>query len=221
MTNKKAILTISEGLHCPQMMKRKKGPNGDNELRPRSIGHTMNPSENGGDSLAVWCPLIPMNKLKTMIHHMVALEQVNARYDDWRASMRSKKIVGVHVGVLLDRVRILLMGIGIACSSNRNLADTLQGIISDCLRKSCLDALDKVKDGKSAEVVSVIQRFLEKLRFTRDIYPEEEIEKAAMSVGINMSQATHDMTMNLSATILKAIYLRLLSPDPWQFTDEC
>lgn len=181
----------------------------------------MNPSENGGDSLAVWCPLIPMSKLKTMIHHMIVLEQVNARYDDWRASMRSKKIVGVHVGVLLDRVRILLMGIGIACASNRNLADTLQGIISDCLRKSCLDALDKVKDGKAADVVSVIQRFLEDLRFTRDIYPEEEIEKAAMAVGINMSQATQSLIMDLSATILKAIYVRLLSPDPWQFTEEC
>ncbi len=182
----------------------------------------MNPSESGGgDSLAVWCPLIPMNKLKTMVHHMVALEQVNARYDDWRASMRGKKIVGVHVGVLLDRVRILLMGIGIACAANRNLADTLQGIISDCLRKSCLDALDKVKDGKATDVVAVIQKFLENLRFTRDIFPEEEIDKAAIAVGINMNQATRDLAMNLSATILKAIYLQLLSPDPWQSTEGC
>lgn len=201
-------------------IERKKGPNGD-MYRPRSLGHTMNPSENGGGSLAVWCPLIPMNKLKTLIHHMVALEQVNARYDDWRASMRSKKIVGVHVGVLLDRIRILLMGIGLACASNRNLAETLQGIISDCLRKSCLDALEKIKDGKEPDVVTVIRRFIEALRFTRDIWPEDDIEKAAMSVGINMSKATQTLIIDLSATILKAIYVRLLSPDPWQFTEEC
>ncbi len=181
----------------------------------------MNPSENGGGSLAVWCPLIPMNKLKALIHHMVALEQVNARYDDWRASMRSKKIVGVHVGVLLDRIRILLMGIGLACASNRNLAETLQGIISDCLRRSCLEVLEKIKDGKEPDVITVIRRFVETLRFTRDIWPEDDIEKAALSVGINMSQVTQTLIMDLSATILKAIYVRLLSPDPWQFTGDC
>lgn len=181
----------------------------------------MNPSDNGGDSLAVWCPLIPMSKLKTMIHHMVLLEQVNERYDDWRASMRSKKIVGVHVGVLLDRIRILLMGIGLACASNRSLAETIQGIISDCLRKSCLDSLEKVKDGKDPDAVAVIRRFLESIRFTRDIWPEDEVQKAAMSIGINMGQSTETLVLDLSATILKAIYVRLLSPDPWQFNDEC
>ncbi len=187
----------------------------------RSYGHTMNPSENGGDSLVVWCPLIPMNKLKTLIHHMVALEQVNARYDDWRASMRTKKIVGVHVGVLLDRVRILLMGIGIACSSNRNLADNLQAIITDCLRRSCLESLEKVQEGKNADVVNVIRKFFELIRFTRDIYPEEEAEKAAMAIGINMSTQNQTVVMDLSATIVKAVYIRLLSPDPWQFTNDC
>ncbi|MHA1907064.1 MAG: hypothetical protein ACW98Y_07205 [Candidatus Thorarchaeota archaeon] len=172
-------------------------------------------------TMNIWCPLIPPSKLKPLSHHIIALEQVNARYDDWRASMRSKKIVGVHVGVLLDRVRILLMGIGIACASNRNLADNLQAIISDCLRMSCIESLEKVKEGKAPEVVSVIKQFFGSLRFTRDIYPEEEVEKAAMVIGINLSAQHQTLALDLSATIVKAVYIRLLSPDPWQFTTGC
>ena len=181
----------------------------------------MNPLDNGGFSMEIWCPLIPMNKLKTLTHHIIALEQVNARYDDWRASMRTKRIVGVHVGVLLDRVRILLMGIGIACASNRNLADNLQAIITNCLRKSCLESLEKIQEGKNPDVVKVIGKFFELLRFTRDIYPEEEADKAAMAIGVNMSTQNQTLVMDISATIVKAVYIRLLSPDPWQFTDDC
>ncbi|MHA2423468.1 MAG: hypothetical protein ACXAEF_01695 [Candidatus Thorarchaeota archaeon] len=196
------------------------GPIWDNN-ETKELDHTMNPTENGGDPFAIWCPLIPLSKLKPLAHHFVELERVNGRYDDWRASMRSKKIVGVHVGVLLDRVRILLMGIGIACASNRNLADNLHAIISDCLRKSCLEALEKVKAGKDPEVVSVISKFFDSLRFTRDIYPEEEVEKAAMSIGINLSSQNQTIALDISATIVKAVYIRLLSPDPWQFTSGC
>jgi hypothetical protein len=180
----------------------------------------MNSAENGGDPFAIWCPLIPMSKLQSLSHHFVELERVNGRYDDWRASMRSKKIVGVHVGVLLDRVRILLMGIGIACASNRNLADNLQAIISDCLRKSCLQSLEKVKEGKDPNVVSVIKKFFEALRFTRDIYPEEEVEKAGESIGIYLSPQHQTIALDISATIVKAVYIRLLSPDPWQFMND-
>lgn len=181
----------------------------------------MSSSDNGEDSFAIWCPLVPFSKLKSLAHHFVELERVNDRYDDWRASMRTKKIVGVHVGVLLDRVRILLMGIGIACASNRILADNLQAIISDCLRKSCLQSLEKVKAGKDSNVVSVIKKFFELLRFTRDIYPEEELEKAGNVIGIYLSPQNQTIALDVSATIVKAVYIRLLSPDPWQFTDDC
>ncbi|MFW9907307.1 MAG: hypothetical protein ACFFEF_01920 [Candidatus Thorarchaeota archaeon] len=180
----------------------------------------MNSQDAGEESFAIWCPLIPFSKLKNMTQYVVELERVNERYDDWRASMRSKKIVGVHVGVLLDRIRILLMGIGIACASNRSLADTVQSIIVDCLRKSCLEALDRLGGGKPPNVTKSIRKFFELLRFTRDIYPEEEAEKASMAAGINASQSEQEMILDVSATILKAIYIRLLSPDPWQFIDD-
>ena len=154
-------------------------------------------------------------------HYIVELERVNDRYDDWRASMRTKKIVNTHIGVLLDRIRILLMGIGIACASNRQLADTIQGIISDCLRKSCLASLEKVKEGKQEDVVKTTAQFLGMLRFTRDIYPEEEIAKAYSSAGTSGNETSVVAgTLELAGTIVMAVYLRLLSPDPWQFMDD-
>ncbi len=66
----------------------------------------------------------------------------------------------------------------------------------------------------------MIRKFFEMLRFTRDVYPEEEVEKASMAIGINMSTQNQTLVMNLSATIVKAVYIRLLSPDPWQFTND-
>ncbi|MFW9919096.1 MAG: hypothetical protein ACFFED_05825 [Candidatus Thorarchaeota archaeon] len=182
----------------------------------------MHSKDTGDDMLQVWCPLIPASKISTLSHHIVELERVNDRYDDWRASMRTKKVVNTHIGVLLDRIRILLMGIGIACASNRQLADTIQGVISECLRKSCLSSLDKIKEGKQQEVVKTTERFLGALRFTRDIYPEEEIAKAYRSVGLSGNEASVvSGTLELAGTIVMAVYLRLLSPDPWQSMDEC
>ncbi len=181
----------------------------------------MRPTDADNDLLQVWCPLIPNSKMGTLSHYIVELERVNDRYDDWRASMRTKKIVNIHIGVLLDRIRILLMGIGIACASNRQLADTIQGIISDCLRKSCLVSLEKVKEGKQEEVVKTTARFLSMLRFTRDIYPEEEIAKAYTSAGLSGNKGSVIAgTLDLAGTIVMAVYLRLLSPDPWQFMDD-
>ncbi len=171
--------------------------------------------------LQVWCPLIPANNLTRLSQYIVELERVNDRYDDWRASMRTKKIVDIHIGVVLDRIRILLMGIGIACASNRSLADTLQGIISDCLRKSCLASLKNVRNEKDPNVVTTTEQFLKTIRFTRDIYPEEEIEKAYTQSGAGGKMgAVVARTLNLAATIVKAVYLRLLSPDPWQYMED-
>lgn len=183
----------------------------------------MQPKDTGDSLLTIWCPLIPDSKLNSLTHHIVELERVNDRYDDWRATMRTKKIVNVHIGVLLDRIRILLMGIGIACASNRNLADTLQGIITDCLRKSSLMSLEKVKEGKAPEVIATTERFLESLRFTRDIYPEEEIARAYNSSGFSGNEPdVINKTLDLAGTIVMAVYLRLLSPNPWQdIEDEC
>jgi len=176
------------------------------------------PSKDTGDSLlSVWCPLIPERKIGSLSHHIVELERVNDRYDDWRASMRNKKIANVHIGVLLDRIRILLMGIGIACASNRNLADLLQAIISDCLRKSCLLSLEKVKEGKPLDVTATTERFFSSLRFTRDIYPEEEITRAYDSSGFSDNEPeVVSKALELAGTIVMAAYLRLMSPDPWQ-----
>ncbi len=181
----------------------------------------MRPTDADDDMLHVWCPLIPSNRMGAISHHIVELERVNDRYDDWRASMRTKKIVNTHIGVLLDRIRILLMGIGIACASNRQLADTIQAIVSECLRKSCLVSLDNVKDGKQEEVVKTTAQFLRMLRFTRDIYPEEEIAKAYASTGLSGNEGgVVTGTLDLAGTIIMAVYLRLLSPDPWQFIDD-
>jgi len=183
----------------------------------------MQSKDTTDDMLLVWCPLIPPSRIGGLSHHIVELERVNDRYDDWRASMRTKKIVNTHIGVLLDRIRILLMGIGIACASNRQLADTIQGIVSECLRKSCLSSLEKVRDGKQEDVVRTAERFLSVLRFTRDIYPEEEISKAYAAIGLSGNETSVvSGTLDLAGTIVMAVYLRLLSPDPWQFMeDEC
>lgn len=183
----------------------------------------MEPKDAVDDLLQVWCPLIPANKIGALSHHIIELERVNDRYDDWRASMRTKKIVNTHIGVLLDRIRMLLMGIGIACASNRKLADTLQGIISECLRKSCLKSLEQVKEGKLVDVVKTSAGFLNSLRFTRDIDPEDEIRKAYQAAGASGNEVSVLAgTLDLAGTIVMAVYLRLLSPDPWQFMEnEC
>jgi hypothetical protein len=181
----------------------------------------MQSKDTTDNMLQVWCPLIPANNLVKLSQYIVELERVNDRYDDWRASMRTKKIVNIHIGVVLDRIRILLMGIGIACASNRGLADTLQGVISDCLRKSCLASLENVRSGKDPSVVATTEQFLKTVRFTRDIYPEEEIERAYKQSGSEGEMTTVTAgTLDLAATIVKAVYLRLLSPDPWQYMGE-
>ncbi len=189
----------------------------------RSADTAMQSRDTDGSVPSVWCPLIPESKFSSLAHHPVELERVNDRYDDWRASMRTKKIVNVHIGVLLDRIRILLMGIGIACASNRNLADTIQSIMVDCLRKSSLLSLEQVKEGKPPDVVTTTERFLGTLRFARDIYPEEEIAKAYASSGHSENEAeVVGKTIDLAGTIIMAVYLRLLSPDPWEHIEnEC
>jgi hypothetical protein len=184
----------------------------------------MTPDEHTGTNPEVWCPLIPMSKLAGFSQYLIELERVNERYDDWRASMRAKKIVGVHIGVLLDRIRILMMGIGIACASNRTLADSIQSIITDCLRKSTREIVDKVKAGKPQSVIETMDSFFSTLRFTRDIYPEEEITKAYHRSGGSPDEETAKqeitIALDLSATVVKAVYLRMLSPDPWQYTSD-
>ncbi len=183
----------------------------------------MQTKDASDEMLQVWCPLVPSRKLGRLSHHIVELERVNERYDDWKASMRTKRIVNVHVGVLLDRIRMLLMGIGIACASNHKLSDSLQSIISECLRTSCLLSLGRVKEGKHPDVVKTTEAFLRSIRWTRDIWPEEEIKKAYAEEGLTGNpDKVLNATLNLSSTIVKAVYLRLLSPDPWQdIENEC
>jgi hypothetical protein len=190
-------------------------------------------------SMAVWCTLIPPDEMDKFSEYEDDLRSVSAAYEDWLVSMRGKSFIGADVGVLLDRIRILMINIGIACAMNRNLAEEVQSVVADHLRIRALGFVSELKaDSKEkAAVKETLAVFFKDLKFTRDIFPEEDVMgvipvkvslKAGSSkgrlgklIGSKSKKVSVDKESTLqaalleSSNVLKKIYMRLLSPDPW------
>ena len=194
----------------------------------------MPPESSDQFSMAVWCTLIPPGEMGKLVEFEEELVAINQTYEDWLVSMRGKSLVGSDTGVLLDRIRILMINIGIACAMNRDLAEEIQTILSTHLRKRALNIVSELKEESSERlaVKETLAAFFSELRFTRDIFPEEEIEKVIPEKVKSVSkkgrlgkihgssktvdrQTTSTAEVLESSNILKRIYMRLLSPDPW------
>jgi hypothetical protein len=185
--------------------------------------------------MTVWCTLIPPEEMESLVGFEEELQSVNQTYEDWLVSMRSKSLVGSDVGVLLDRIRMLMINIGIACAMNREAAEEIQAILSTNLRKKSLDLVSKLPDAppEKLAVKETLIAFFSELRFTRDIFPEEDIGKVTPekvekkdakkgrlgklrgSTKKVDQQKVSTAAVLESSNILKRIYMRLLSPDPW------
>lgn len=202
----------------------------------------MPPDTNDHVPMTVWCSLIPPGEMERLVEFEEDLRMVNQTYEDWMVSMRGMSLIGSDSGVLLDRIRILMINIGIACAMNRDLAEEIQTILAANLRKRALDIVSGLPENplEKLAVKETLAAFFSELRFTRDIFPEEEIgkvipEKISSSregdtkkgrfgkvLGSKKSQSKsvdkHEITKAAvfeSSNILKRIYMRLLSPDPW------
>lgn len=190
-------------------------------------------------SMAVWCTLIPPDEMDKFSKYEDGLRSISAAYEDWLVSMRGKSFIGADVGVLLDRIRILMINIGIACAMNRALAEEVQSVVSENLRIRALDLVSELKvDSKEKTAVKeTLTVFFQDLKFTRDIFPEEDVMgvipvKVSIDSGSSKGflgkligskskkvsvdkESTLQAALLESSNILKKIYMRLLSPDPW------
>ena len=189
-------------------------------------------------SMAVWCTLIPPDEMNKFSKYEEDLRSISAAYEDWLVSMRGKSFIGADIGVLLDRIRILMINIGIACAMNRTLAEEVQTVVSDHLRERALGIVSELKaDSKEkAAVKETLAIFFGDLKFTRDIFPEEDVmgvipvkvsleedsSKGRLGKLIGSSkkvkvdkESTLQAALLESSNIMKKIYMRLLSPDPW------
>jgi hypothetical protein len=190
-------------------------------------------------SMAVWCTLIPPQEIDKFVKYEEDLRKVSAAYEDWLVSMRGKSFIGADVGVLLDRIRILMINIGIACAANRTLAEEVQSVVSDHLRIRALELVSELKadSNEKAAVKETLTLFFQELKFTRDIFPEEDVMgvipvKVSLEGGSSTGllgkligsksktvkvdkEATLHAALLESSNVLKKIYMRLLSPDPW------
>jgi len=198
----------------------------------------MSPETNDHVPMTVWCTLIPPGEMRKLVEFEEDLLMVNQTYEDWLVSMRGMSLIGSDTGILLDRIRILMINIGIACAMNRDLAEEIQEILSSNLRKKALGMVSEFPEEppEKLAVKETLSAFFSELRFTRDIFPEEEIDKV-MPDKVKSSgrgdakkgrfrksrgsaktvdrQKTAEAAVLESSNILKRIYMRLLSPDPW------
>ena len=161
--------------------------------------------------MSVWCTLIPFDELQKFVGYEEDLEKINEAYDDWRATMRSKPFVGTNLGMLLDRIRMLMIDVGIACGPKRDLASSVQTIVSKRLKQQALRLASKLSGYSVIEKTSkaALKHFFSGLKFTRDIVPMEEMKKAVSEEEIARTGLLH------STNIIKKLYMQLLSPDPW------
>jgi hypothetical protein len=194
-------------------------------------------------SMQVWCPLIPPDEYPKLNGYENELDKVSNAYDDWQAFMRGKPFIETDVGVMLDRIRMLMMGIGVACAQDRDFAEIVQSILSENLRRTAIELIDRLSDTGQfdGQMVGILTNFFSRIKFTRDLYPREEIEKAiadykeeegGMTLLSSLKRAAAEArsdgksadggnetviqaALSEAASVTKRIYLRLLSPDPW------
>lgn len=196
-------------------------------------------SEPNRNSALVWCPLVPFDDLVELAGHENELEKINQVYDDWRSSMRGRSNVVDDAGIFLDRIRLLWISVGIACGVKRALAERVQTIIGEQLRKSALAFVSRMptKSSDEAAVRQTLAAFFQQLRFGRDIFPLEEMQKTVVipdqfkelresplshktrrASNKEKGMADEQVVSNAlaeSVGILGRLYIHLLSPDPW------
>lgn len=210
-------------------------------------GNIMSMRRDQRGRMDVWCPIIPYEKLRHIKGEIEEFQRINGQYDDWKATMRTKSMAGANTGIMLDRIRMMMMGVGIACAQNRDLALAVQNICSDNLRENALTIIDSLPPERVVESTkAVLQSFFTKLKFTRDIIPEDDMRDAA-SVAVvldsppkdaspasrirklfrkkeSVTTASKPITVDddliktalfETTNVLKRLYMRLLSPDPW------
>ena len=196
-------------------------------------------SRGAGKSIPlIWCPVIPLDKLDELSGYEDELRKLSRFYDDWCAAMRSKDVKGGDVGIFLDRIRMLMINIGVASGTNREFAEKVQSIISEALRRQILMSVSEMNaESDSRKIVKeTLSDFFSNLKFTRDIDPAEEVERSASaSIGRSsgMLGKVHGhvegttesnepassgfvrMALVDASRIVLRTYLRLLSPNPW------
>ena len=184
-------------------------------------------------SMAVWCTLIPPEEMDKFTQHEDDLRSVSAAYEDWLVSMRGKSLIGADIGVLLDRIRILMINIGIACATNRTLAEDVQSVVAHHLRIRALQIVEEINSDSKEKVAvkETLTLFFKDLKFTRDIFPEEDV-MGVIPVNVSLESDTSkgllgkligsrpksvkvdkDDTLQASmlegSNVLKKIYMRL------------
>ncbi len=179
----------------------------------------------------VWCPIIPLENMREFSRQEKGLRKISEAYYDWCAVMRSKPLVGTSVGVLLDRIRILMINMGIAVGQNRQLAEAVQKIVSEKLRTGAVQMVSMMptESSEMKAIKKTLALFFARVKFTRDIDPAEEIRTSMpdpTSLGADQETDSHTDFMELkrtitkrsleeSANVVKRLYVQLLSPDPW------
>ena len=179
----------------------------------------------------VWCPIIPVENILDFSRQEKGLRKISEAYYDWCAVMRPKPLVGTSVGVLLDRIRMLMINMGIAVGQNRELAEAVQRIVSEKLRSGAVQIVSMMPTEPSEKMAikKTLALFFARVKFTRDIDPAEEIrmsmpDPASLSAGqeadshIDLMELRRSITkksLEESANVVKRLYVRLLSPDPW------
>ena len=205
----------------------------------------MNLRGSDSGSVTIWCPIIPEEDIRRLSSQRKGLQEISDAFHEWQAVMRGKSIVGTSIGILLDRIRMLMINVGIAVGQNRSLAEEVQDIISTKLRTGSLGLVTEMESESPEDklVKKTLAMFFAKVKFTRDIDPLENIRAAMPDLKAFVSDLdaidlfrmfgvtkvtdldesrysdikikVTKMAMVGSTNVIKRIFLRLLSPDPW------
>jgi hypothetical protein len=138
-----------------------------------------------------------------------------------------------------------MINVGIAVGQNRSLAEEVQDIVATKLRTGSLGFVAQLpsEDPEDKAVKKTLAMFFAKIKFTRDIDPLEDIRASMPDIktfcseldaedrfrmfGVAKATDLDDsrcvdikikvtkMAMAGSTNVVKRIFLRLLSPDPW------
>jgi hypothetical protein len=140
---------------------------------------------------------------------------------------------------------MLMINLGIAVGQNRELAEEVQEIIAAKLRTGSLGLVTKLPTDEPEDraVKKTLAMFFARIKFTRDIDPLEEIRASmpdlrtfcseleredrysmfGVTEAMSLDASRHadvrvrvtKLAMSGSTNVIKRIFLRLLSPDPW------
>jgi hypothetical protein len=126
---------------------------------------------------------------------------------------------------------MLMINMGIAVGQNRELAEAVQKIVSEKLRTGAVQIVSMMPTESSEKkaIKKTLALFFARVKFTRDIDPAEEIrtsmpDPASLSADqeadsqidfMELRRSITKKSLEESANVVKRLYVRLLSPDPW------